>query len=125
MTFTEILTFILAGAAVAGIFVYGLAGKAKSSTVSAVVIENTSLRNQINDVTNDRNIWKTRAEKAEENEQYLKDLAQSKPDFNKVVESNTILSVQLTTQHKEILATFKKLTGGLTKLATTMAKEKK
>jgi len=113
---------ITAGVAVLGIIVWGLSGKSKTDTNTALVQETTSLRNQLGDMTTDRDVWKSRAEKSEENELYLKDLVQSKPDFGK-------LSIQLTSQHKQLLRTFaagtNKMAKELGNLAKAISKDRK
>lgn len=125
MSISNFSELILAVGAIIGVFVWGLGGKSRSNTIAAVMQENTSLRGQLGDVKTELEVTKTRAEKSEKNEQYLKDIAQSKPDFSKLLQVNTNLSVQLTTQHKEILTSFKGLTDSVTTLATTIAKERR
>lgn len=122
--FYGIAGIIVAVVAIAGL-VYGFNGSSKKNTITAIMQENTSLRNQLGDATNANTSLTVRAEKSEKNEQYLKDLAQSKPDYEKIITINQQLSLQLTKQHKEILNSFKGLTNGVTKLANSIARERK
>lgn len=108
---------VIAIIAFTGIVVWGLAGKSKKDTNDALVQETTSLRNQLGDSQNREKILEERAAKAKQNEETFKEIALGKPDFNK-------LSVQLTTQHKEILDSFRGLTEGISNLATTIAKDR-
>lgn len=113
--------FIAAGSflvILVGVLAWGLNGKSKSDVNSAIVQENTSLRNQLGDSQKAEALASARADRAEKNEAYLKDLAQNRPDFGK-------LTVQLTKQHGEILTSFEKLTKGITTLASNIAKERK
>jgi hypothetical protein len=116
MTLVDFMEVLVALAAIAGVFLYGLGGKSRQNTNEAIMDENQSLRNQLGDAKTMLQVAQMRVKKAEESEQYLKDLAQSKPDFNRLVETNNKLSIQLTTQHKEILESFKELTAGVTSL---------
>lgn len=118
------IQFVIAVAALAGIVVWGLGGRSKQSTNEALVDENQSLRNQLGDAKAEVSSLTVRAEKSETNEEYLKELAQSKPDFSQLSKDNTNLSIQLTEQHKQILDSFSNLTTEITKLATTIAKDR-
>lgn len=121
----NLLTLVIAICALAGVFVWGLGGKAKQSNNDALVQENQSLRNQLSDCHTESEINRTRAEKSEKNEQYLKDLAQSKPDFSKLVEGTNTVASTLATQHAEILNSFDKLIKSVGTLANTIAKDRK
>lgn len=122
MDLYNFLTLILAGAAVIGVFVWGLAGKSKSETNSAIIEENTSLRNQLGDAKTLISTLTVRAEKAEKNEGFAREIALGKPDYEK-------LSVQLTEQHKQLLNAFtsgtNKMANELGKLAKTIAEDRK
>lgn len=123
MSIINVSELVVAIAAGLGVAIYGLGGKSRQSTNDALQIENQSLRNQLGDATKEAAIWKTRAMKSEANEEYLKELAQSKPDFSKLSESNTKLSIQLTNQHKQILDSFSSLTSEITNMAKVIAKK--
>ena len=112
MTLYNFLTLILAGAAVIGVFVWGLAGKSKQTTNDAIIQENLSLRNQLGDVKAEKTALEVRVVKAEKNEEFAKSIALGKPDYEK-------LSVQLTDQHKQLLNAF---TSGTNKMATELGK---
>lgn len=126
------LLYIIAGIVVGvGSFIgiARLGSKSKDDANAALVIENTSIRNQRDDsdkkvANRDQEIARlqVRAEKAEKNEQYLKELAQSKPDFGK-------LTLQLATQHKEMMTVYtdgtNKMIEELGNLAQVIVKDRK
>lgn len=121
MSASAIAETVVALCAVIGIFVFGLGGKGKQNALSALKDENASLRNQLADIRQESAVWRVRAEKSEKNEIYLKEIAQSKPDFKSLSDASTKLSVQLTTQHKQMLESFSKLTEEITGLAKVIA----
>lgn len=122
MDLYNFLTLILAGAAVVGVFVWGLAGKSKQTTNDAIIQENQSLRNQLGDAKAELTAYEVRVVKAEKNEEFAKEIALGKPDYEK-------LTMQLTEQHKQLLNAFttgtNKMTTELGKLAKTIAADRR
>jgi hypothetical protein len=113
---------VVALIAILGVIAWGLSGKSKTDTNTALVQETNSLRNQLADMTKERDVWQSKAEQSEKNEEYLKALVLNKPDFGK-------LSLQLTAQHKQLLTTFtigtNKMARELGNLAKAIAKDRK
>lgn len=107
MNIESITAIIIAAVAVAGVLIYGVGGKSRENTNEAIMQENTSLRNQLGDEKIINASLTTRAQKSEKNEDYLKSIVQSKPDFEK-------LSIQLTKQHQEIIGALTGLTKAIT-----------
>jgi len=122
MTSYNFLTLVVAMATVAGVLVWGLAGKSKQSTNDAIMQENQSLRNQLGDVKAEATALEVRVIKAEKNEEFAKSIALGKPDYEK-------LSLQLTEQHKQLLNAFttgtNKMAIELGKLAKTIAADRR
>lgn len=107
MNVASVTAIVVAIISVVGILIYGLGGKSRENTNEAIMQENISLRNQLGDEKVANASLTTRVEKSEKNEDYLKSIVQSKPDFE-------LLSVQLTKQHKEIIGALTGLTKAIT-----------
>lgn len=125
MSISGISEIVVAAAALAGIGLYGINGKRKDSDNDVLTNENLSLRRQLSDSKQECAVASATIKENTKRIEDYQSLIQSRPNFEKLSVASSKLSLQMGTQHSELLENFSLMTKEITNLAKVIAAGRK